>query len=120
MVIGAEDDDPLVDEPAEPVGVVPAELLLLLLLLLHAARTPTESATAPSATAFLENQGRCALTPGSSFLIAYLTSETSSRLRLGPVAEGYTGGLLVLRDKHGEIHATVSVRRAAKQQQSFA
>ena len=55
---------------AELVGleVVPVlELLLLLLLLLQAARTPTESATALSATAFLENQGRDALTPGSSF-----------------------------------------------------
>ncbi len=45
-------------------------LLLLLLLLVQAARTPTESATAPSAAAFLENQGRVTLTPGSSFLIA--------------------------------------------------
>src|ERR1700722_11652446 len=72
MVIGAEDDG---DVLAELAGLgVPAELLLLLLLLpplLHAARTPTESATAPSATAFLENQGRCALTPGSSFLIGH-------------------------------------------------
>jgi hypothetical protein len=42
-------------------------LLLLLPLLLQAARTPTESATALSAMAFLENQGRDALTPGSSF-----------------------------------------------------
>jgi hypothetical protein len=59
------------------IGVVFAEvlalalglelLLLLLPLLLHAARTPTESATALSAMAFLENQGRDALTPGSSF-----------------------------------------------------
>jgi hypothetical protein len=55
--------------------VVPAGLLLLLLLLLppllHAARTPTESAATPSTTAFLENQGRFALTPGSSFLIGH-------------------------------------------------
>ena len=43
------------------------ELLLLLPLLLQAARTPTESATALNAMAFLENQGRDALTPGSSF-----------------------------------------------------
>jgi hypothetical protein len=64
MVIGAE--DPLAEVLAVPV--VPEVLLVLLPLLLHAARTPTESATAPSATAFLENQGRCALTPGSSFL----------------------------------------------------
>jgi hypothetical protein len=42
-------------------------LLLLLPLLVQAARTPTESATALSAMAFLENQGRDALTPGSSF-----------------------------------------------------
>jgi hypothetical protein len=49
---------------------------VLLLLPLHAARAPTESAvTAPSTTAFLENQGRCALTPGSSFLIAQDSSE---------------------------------------------
>jgi hypothetical protein len=54
---------------AAPVGLAAPVELLLLLLLLHAARTPTESATAPSVTAFLENQGRCALTPGSSFLI---------------------------------------------------
>jgi hypothetical protein len=54
------------------LGVV----VLLLLLPLHAARTPTESAaTAPSVTAFLENQGRLALTPGSSFLIAQDSSE---------------------------------------------
>src|ERR1700722_12693182 len=69
MVIGPA--APLADELAEPVEAVPVELLLLLLLLLHAARAPTASATAPSATAFLENQGRCALTPGSSFLIAH-------------------------------------------------
>jgi hypothetical protein len=43
------------------------ELLLLLPLLVQAARTPTESATALNAMAFLENQGRDALTPGSSF-----------------------------------------------------
>lgn len=43
------------------------ELLLLLPLLVQAARTPTESATALTAMAFLENQGRDALTPGSSF-----------------------------------------------------
>jgi hypothetical protein len=50
------------------LGLVLELLLLLLLpLLLHAARTPTESATALSAMAFLENQGRDALTPGSSF-----------------------------------------------------
>jgi hypothetical protein len=54
-----------------PVELLVALLVLLLLLLVHAARAPTESAaTAPSVTAFLENQGRCALTPGSSFLIA--------------------------------------------------
>jgi hypothetical protein len=48
--------------------VLVLELLLLLLpLLVQAARTPTESATALSAMAFLENQGRDALTPGSSF-----------------------------------------------------
>ena len=70
MEIGAEDDDPLADPLAEPAAPVLAVELLLLLLLLHAARAPTASATAPSATAFLENQGRCALTPGSSFLIA--------------------------------------------------
>lgn len=76
MVIGAE--DPLAEVPVEPVELVLLLLVLLLLvllpLLLHAARTPTESATAPSATAFLENQGRCALTPGSSFLIAHDSS----------------------------------------------
>ena len=73
MLIGLDDealDAPPADALAEPVApVLPVELLLLLLpLLLHAARAPTASATAPTATAFLENQGRCALTPGSSFL----------------------------------------------------
>src|ERR1700691_1477476 len=74
MVIGAEEDG---EELGELAGllVVPAELLLLLLPpLLHAARTPTQSATAPSAAPFLENQGRCALTPGSSFLIGHESS----------------------------------------------
>src|SRR6202011_989968 len=62
MVIGAvELVEP--DELAEPVLLLVLPLLLVLLLLLHAARTPTESATAPTTTAFLENQGRCALTP---------------------------------------------------------
>jgi hypothetical protein len=90
MEIGAEDDDPLADPLAEPAAPVLAVelLLLLLLLLLHAARAPTASATAPSATAFLENQGRCALTPGSSFLIADDSSmgklpETSGSLLRG-------------------------------------
>jgi hypothetical protein len=73
MVIGAEDEAEL----AEPVAaVLPVELLLLLL---HAARAPTPSAMAPSTTAFLENQGRFALTPGSSFLIAYLSSGLISK-----------------------------------------
>ena len=49
------------------LGLVLELLLLLLLLPLQAARTPTESATALNAMAFLENQGRDALTPGSSF-----------------------------------------------------
>jgi hypothetical protein len=69
MLSGVDDEAlaaPLADELAAPVGaVLPVELVLLLL---HAARAPTASATAPTATAFLENQGRCALTPGSSFL----------------------------------------------------
>jgi hypothetical protein len=60
MVIGAP--------PADPLAEVPAGELLPLLLLLHAARAPTARAAAPSATAFLENQGWFALTPGSSFL----------------------------------------------------
>jgi hypothetical protein len=64
MVIGAD-----VDADAEPVleALGEVDVLLLLPLLLQAARTPTESATALSAMAFLENQGRDALTPGSSF-----------------------------------------------------
>lgn len=49
------------------LGLVLELLLLLLPLPLQAARTPTESATALNAMAFLENQGRDALTPGSSF-----------------------------------------------------
>jgi len=53
---------------------------LLLLPLVHAARTPTESATAPSAAAFLENQGRGALTPGSSFLIAHASRNRARRM----------------------------------------
>jgi hypothetical protein len=35
----------------------------------------------------LENQGRFAPTPGSSFLIAHICSESSSRMSLGPVFE---------------------------------
>jgi hypothetical protein len=64
MVIGAD-----VDADAEPVleALGEVDVLLLLPLLLQAARTPTESATALNAMAFLENQGRDALTPGSSF-----------------------------------------------------
>ena len=82
MVIGALDDGEL----AEPVAaVLPVELLLLLL---HAARAPTASATAPSATAFLENQGRFALTPGSSFLIAHDSSESSTRMAPGAYFRG--------------------------------
>ena len=75
MLIGADDDgEPLAEVAADDEAPVAAllELVvvlgLLLLPLVHAARTPTESATAPNATAFLENQGRGALTPGSSFL----------------------------------------------------
>lgn len=71
MLIGVDEPlaAPLAEELAAPAeAVLPVELLLLLPLLLHAARAPTASATAPTATAFLENQGRCALTPGSSFL----------------------------------------------------
>ena len=113
MVIGAEDDPlaaPLAEELVDPVeGVLAVELLLLLLL---AARTPTESATAPSATAFLENQGRCALTPGSSFLIRSFFFGSSARMPLGPVVEGYTGGFHVPRDERGEMYTTVSLRRA--------
>jgi hypothetical protein len=70
MEIGVDDEllaAPPADELADPeAAVLPVELLLLLL---HAARAPTVSATAPNATAFLENQGWFALTPGSSFLI---------------------------------------------------
>src|ERR1700739_4709186 len=81
MVIGADDDDPL-GQPAADVSVE------LLLLLLHAARAPTARATAPSATAFLENQGRCALTPGSSFLLSlllffWIRSESNTRTAFG-------------------------------------
>ena len=71
MLIGLDDealDAPPADALAEPVAAVLPVELLVLLLLLHAARAPTASATAPSATAFLENQGWFALTPGSSFL----------------------------------------------------
>lgn len=63
------------------IGVVFAELvalalalalvleLLLLPLLLHAARTPTESATALSAMMFLENQGGMLSRPVPPFLL---------------------------------------------------
>ena len=111
--MGAEDDPlaaPLADALADPVEVLLA--VELLLLLLHAARTPTESATAPSATAFLENQGRCALTPGSSFLIRSFFFGSSARMPLGPVVEGYTGGFHVPRDKRRDIYTTVSLRSA--------
>ncbi len=90
-------------EPVVPVlGLAAVEALavelllgveLVLLLLVHAARAPTESAvTAPSATAFLENQGRCALTPGSSFLIAQNSSEN-----LRNRARGLTPRVLTFR-----------------------
>src|ERR1700759_3028566 len=88
MVIGA--DDPLAEVLAEPVALVLADELLLLLL--HAARTPTESATAPSATAFLENQGRLALTPGSSFLIAHFSSESNPTNLRGPLSRVIPAG----------------------------
>ena len=94
MLTGAEDDPlaaPLAGALADPVEPVLA-VELLLLPLLHAARTPTESATAPSATAFLENQGRCALTPGSSFLIAHFSSESSTRMRPGPLSRVIPAG----------------------------
>ena len=119
MVIGAE--DPLADVLAEPVALVLADEPLLLLLLLHAARTPTESATAPTATAFLENQGRCALTPGSSFLIAHDSSESSFRRLREPTFEGYTGGFDPPRAKRGEMYTTVTCAACAlHSQQSFA
>jgi hypothetical protein len=60
MLIGA-----LLDELVWPAPVLVLELLPLLL---QAASTPTESATALRVMTFLENQGRVALTPGSSFL----------------------------------------------------
>jgi hypothetical protein len=118
MVIGAE--DPLAEVLAEPVALVLA-VELLLLLLVHAARTPTDSATALTATAFLENQGRCALTPGSSFLIAHDSSESSYRRLREPTFEGYTGGFGTPRDKHDEMYATVTCAACASHsQQSFA
>jgi hypothetical protein len=64
MVMGV----PAADELAEPdaLGEVPLELLLLLLLLalLHAARPPAATtARAPSAIAFVGNQGIPGLMP---------------------------------------------------------
>jgi hypothetical protein len=98
----------LVDEPLLP-------------LLLHAARTPTESATAPTATAFLENQGRCALTPGSSFLIDHDSSESSFGRLPEPTFEGYTGGSHTPAVKRGEMYPTVTCAACASHsQQSFA
>jgi hypothetical protein len=118
MEIGA--DDPPAELLAEPVALVLA-VELLLLLPLHAARTPTESATAPTATAFLENQGRCALTPGSSFLIAHDSSESSFRRLPEPTFEGYTGGFDPPRDKRSEMYTTVTCAACAlHSQQSFA
>lgn len=84
MVIGADEDFALVVLAGD---AAPVELLLLPLLL-HAARTPTKSATAPSTTAFLQNQGWFAPTPGSSFLIAHGSSESSSRTCPGLACEG--------------------------------
>jgi hypothetical protein len=124
MVIGAEDDPlaaPLAGELADPVeGVLAVELLLLLLL--HAARTPTESATAPNATAFLENQGRCALTPGSSFLNRSFFFGVEHPDALGPASSGYICGLHAPRHKRGEMYTIVScaVHRRGEIQQSFA
>src|SRR6185437_7237335 len=106
MVIGAE-DEPLAGALADPLEVVLAAELLLLLLL-HAARTPTQSATAPSAAAFLENQGRLALTPGSSFLIAHICSESSSRMSLGARFRELTSGFHAPCDKHGKMRAAVT------------
>jgi hypothetical protein len=106
MLIGVDDDEPLADVAADDAPVAAllelvVELGLLLLPLVHAARTPTDSATAPSVAAFLENQGRGALTPGSSFLIAH-----ASRGEIGPT-DGpecspygcYADGFRLLRKK---------------------
>ena len=99
MTIGALEAEPLALAPA--LGL----LVLLLLLLLQAARTPTESAMALMAIAFLvitllENQGRGALTPGSSFLYRSGFFGIEPVGKVGVLTfEGYTGRLRLLRDE---------------------
>ena len=87
-----------VELPGEVVLPLPLPPLPLLLLVpLQAARTLTEStATALMASAFFENQGKAALTPGSSFLVVQDSSGSSppvtfacSPLRFIPVESAF-------------------------------
>jgi hypothetical protein len=122
MLIGAPVGDPVAeaagDDDEAPV-VALLELVaggvVLVLLLVHAARTPTESATAPSVKAFLENQGRGALTPGSSFLIAHASQMESSPSDV-PRAHlrGYTGGFMPPWTKHGDLTPPLPARCARR------
>ena len=117
MVIGPAADD--ADDPPEAAGVdapvVEVLVLVLLLLPLHAARTPTDSATAPIATAFLENQGRGALTPGSSFLIAHASrGETSPSDYPRAHLRGYTGGVRPPWEKYGDLTLPLPARCARR------
>jgi hypothetical protein len=85
-----ERDAPIVIGASAAGPAAPA--LGLLLLPLHAARTPTESATALIAMTFLENQGRLDLT--ARFLLPRLIRILQGRARprhRGAHFRGYTG-----------------------------
>jgi hypothetical protein len=75
-------------------------------LLVHAARAPTHStATAlVVSTAFLENQGRTGLTPGSSFLLVEDSPGPSPPERPRALIEGYTGPAAIRAPECGEIN----------------
>jgi hypothetical protein len=105
MLIGADEALADVEAPVAALLELVVVLGLLLLPLVHAARTPTESATAPNATAFLENQGRGALTPGSSFLnrSCFSVGKRARRMLRVLTFRGYTGGLVPPCDKHGDL-----------------
>jgi hypothetical protein len=62
-----ESDAPIVIGPVSAGALAPALVLLLLPPPLHAARTPTDNATAPMAMAFLEDQGRLHLIGSLTF-----------------------------------------------------
>jgi hypothetical protein len=91
MVMGALE---LVKEVAPLPGPLPV----------HAARALTQStAAALGASAFLENQGRSGLTPGSSFLLVEDSPGPSPPERPRALIEGYTGPGAIRAPECGEI-----------------